>query len=188
MAVLVLALVTLLAGQPGSSTAKIIQEPRESRAREELAKALARAAQKNRRVLLVLFQEWHGPSSALTGVLREDEGLQRELLYEYDLVVANPVLDPDAAQVAREHGLDPDALAKPHVAVLDAQGNVIGQEAGSAFEVVEGDARRPDPAKVLAFLAKHRATPLDAEARLREALVQAERTNRRVLVHFGAPW
>ncbi len=164
------------------------EDPPKLTLRQELENARANAEKKNRRVLLMLFQEWHGPSSALADLLRKDEELQHELLYEYDLVVAHLQLDPDAPQVAREHGLDPDALPKPHLAVLDAQGNVVAQEAGSAFEVVEGDARKPDPKKVLDFLAKHQAPYLDAEVLLRGALAKAKETNRRLLVHAGAPW
>jgi hypothetical protein len=151
--------------------------------REELAKAVANAAHKNRRVLL--FAEWSPPSSNLPSLLKEDEELRRELLYEYDLVVANPTLDADAVGILREHGLDFCAAA---LAVLDAQGNVVAKEDVAAFRPDGGDSQASDAKKALAFLSAHRAPPWDAEVRLREALSEAERTNRRVLVHAGAPW
>jgi len=171
---------------PGSGAATALQDTRRHVAREDLAKAYANAEHKNRRVLLMLFSEWHGPSTNLLRVLKEDEGLAHELLYEYDLVVANLTLDPEAPAVAREHGFDPEKLDAPMLAVLDARGNVVAQAAGSTLDAAETGTT--DPKKVLDFLGAHRAAPWDAEARLRDALAEAQRANRRVLIHAGAPW
>lgn len=176
-------LLSLLPSVSSSTLASFQEERAKPTAREELAKALANAAHKNRRVLL--FAEWSAPSSNLPLLLKEDEELRHELLYEYDLVLANPTLDPDAVGILSEHGVDPCVIA---LAVLDAQGNVLAKEDGAALCPDGSDAQTSDPKKVLAFLSAHRAPPWDAEVRLREALTQAERTNRRVLVHAGAPW
>jgi hypothetical protein len=183
---LLLALIPNVA--PSSPT--LVQEPRPAQearptARTDLAQALAKARAKNRRVLVLVFQEWHGPSSDLARVLREDREVKHELLYEYDLVKANVTMDADAPAVLRELGLDPDALERPSLIVLDPEREVVARVAGSALEQ---SPQHADPAKVLAFLEPHRATPLDAEVVLREALARAAASKRRLLVHFGAPW
>jgi hypothetical protein len=161
-----------------------LQEPPKPAARTELDKALAHAQHKNRRVLLFSFAEGSAPSASLLSALKKDEELQHELLYEYDLVVLNPTLDPDAAAVLRERGLG-DVVG---LGVLDAQGTLLAQQGIAAFRPDQGDEQASDPKKVLAFLAQQRAKPLDAEVQLRDALARAKATKRRVLIHAGAPW
>lgn len=180
----------LLALVPSLASPCIVQEPAPAPTdrrslRAELAEAAARAAHKNRRVLLLLQQEWHAPSTNLARILREDPKVKRELLYEYDLVSANLTMDPEAPALVRELGLDPEGLAAPVLLVLDPGREVIARADAPALGE---DPLKPEVTNVMTFLEAHQAPPLDAEVVLRAALADAARSKRSVLVHFGAPW
>lgn len=72
----------------------------------------------------------------------------------------------------------------PFLTVLDAQGKPVTQQETGALET--GD--KHDPAKVMAFLAKHRAAPQDAEEVFAAACARAKAADKQVLLSFEAPW
>jgi thiol-disulfide isomerase/thioredoxin len=72
----------------------------------------------------------------------------------------------------------------PFLAVLDGDGKVVTAQRTEPLEEGKGH----DPARVKAFLAKWVAPRADARAVLEAALDKAARDDKRVFLHFGAPW
>src|SRR5262249_41435541 len=72
----------------------------------------------------------------------------------------------------------------PFLAVLDAGGKVVTAQRTDPFE--EGD--HHDPGKVKEFLGRWVAPRADARAVVEAALARAAKEDKRVLLHFGAPW
>lgn len=142
--------------------------------------AVATAAHKNKRVLVMWGGNWCGWCHKLHDLLGKDATLRRELLYEYVLVMVD---SNGNAALAAELGADL-GQGVPFLTVLDGAGRPLAQQETGALEV--GD--RHDPAKVLAFLKAHEAAPQDASAVYAAARARAAREQKRVLVRFGAPW
>jgi thiol-disulfide isomerase/thioredoxin len=77
----------------------------------------------------------------------------------------------------------------PYLTVLDADGKVLANQHTDPFETKTKEGKNGhDPEKLQEFLKTHQATPLKAEEVLANALSEAGKTERNVLVHFGAPW
>jgi uncharacterized protein YyaL (SSP411 family) len=79
----------------------------------------------------------------------------------------------------------------PFITLLDAEGKVVANQETGSLEVpaAESDGKqRHDAKKVLAFLTKHQAPPVDAEAVLSAGMAEAQREGKTVFLHFGAPW
>jgi thioredoxin-related protein len=147
----------------------------------DIAAATARARKENKRVLVMYGGNWCGWCHKLHTLFRQDRDIARVLNYEYELVMvdtaAKGVKDVLAAYHAELKGV-------PFLTVLDADGNVLCNQETGAFE--EGD--HHDPAKVKAFLEKWSAEPVDAGKALEAALARAKAEDKRVFLHFGAPW
>jgi thiol-disulfide isomerase/thioredoxin len=72
----------------------------------------------------------------------------------------------------------------PYLTVLDTEGKVLVNQ--STVPLEEGKAHVPE--KVHAFLNKFKPEPLNAEKVYKQALALAEKENKLVFLHFGAPW
>jgi thiol-disulfide isomerase/thioredoxin len=90
--------------------------------------------------------------------------------------------------LAASYGADLKAHGVPFLTILDADGKVLANQESGPFETGNKDQPGHDPAKVLAFLTENQAPYLKAEDLHRDALAQAARENKRVFLHFGAPW
>jgi len=146
--------------------------------------ALERAERDHQRVLVVLGGNWCGWCRKLHDLFASDRKIRRALLYEYQVV---PVDIGDAARQARlaeRWGARFREEGVPYLVVLDAAGKVLARQETGALE--DGD--HHDPARVLAFLEKWKAPPLDARQVLAGARKQATAGGRRIFLHFGAPW
>lgn len=151
-------------------------------AKQLIASAVTRANRDSSRVLVMFGGNWCGWCHKLHGTLKSDAKLAKMMLDEYQLVMVDTAA-PNAKEVMADYKVDPNA-GVPHLVVLDGQGKVIcNQETGS---LEEGD--HHDPAKVLAFLDKNKAEPVDAEKVYKAALAQAGTQDKLVFLHFGAPW
>ena len=150
----------------------------------EVAAALTRAREENRRVLVVFGADAGEASLRLDAFLREDPGVRRKLLYEYRVVkVAVGDFDRNMDLARRfEAALKEQGL--PSLTVLSGDGRVLANRGtGDLREGASFHAGR-----VLEFLGRWQAEPWDARALLKGALEEAGRTDRNVLVHLGAPW
>ncbi len=134
-----------------------------------LREAGAKAQRRDQRILAVWGNEAQQKEAAPG--LKGDRDFAQFLRYEYQVVNLDA---EEHAELARQHGVDRSAA----LVAMTADGRVLGRL----------DARVNDHAAVKAFLETHQVPMKDAEALWTAALAQAERENKRVLVHLGAPW
>lgn len=147
----------------------LIQDPWIEDAEEAVATATERAAEENRRVLIIWGSAESEPSRALAERLRKDADLRKKISYEYH---AAYVRDSAAALAAR---LEADvAGGVPLVTVVGGDGKPI--------------AHTRDVEKLAEFLTQHQCEPVKADDVLAAALARAAEQKKRVLLVFGAPW
>lgn len=133
---------------------------------KEVRTALKLAERDQQRVLLLA-----APKAQLKGLQRalKMRALGRLVRYEYQVVNL-----PSTALVRGPEGNTEASLA----VIQDAR----------SLKATMAWSPATKPAALTAFLTKHQAPRVDAETVFQSALAQAKRTNRRVLVHLGAPW
>ncbi|GAB4136411.1 MAG: hypothetical protein Fur0037_00920 [Planctomycetota bacterium] len=154
------------------------EERAPSLAAKALDAAVAKAARKNRRVLVAFTTEGDERCAELLTAMEKDRGLAHEMLYEY-------VLAPVAAQEARALGLPPVDTGAPWLAVLDGSRRLLASISDrDLFPSGSG----LDAKSLLAKLKKLRAAPQDAKVLLEDALARAFAEKKRVFVRFDAPW
>jgi thiol:disulfide interchange protein len=155
---------------------------------EQIAAALARAKRENRRVLVQWGANWCHWCVLLADLQKKDASISKEILYEYDVVKIDIGQWDKHLELAAKYGADLKKNGVPYLTVLDADGNVITNQDTGSLET--GDAEKPahDPQKVLGFLKSHEATHLEAKAVYDGALANAKKDQKRVFLHFGAPW
>src|SRR5436190_1142798 len=159
-------------------------------AKQQIAEALAKANKENRRVLIQWGGNWCGWCIKLHGLYKSNKEIARKLMYEYDVVFVDagkPV--GKNIDLAASYNADVAKHGFPYLTILDANGKVVtNQETGSLENKDQETSPGHDPKLVLDFLTKYQAPYLDAQKVLDDALVQAKKENKRVLLHFGAPW
>jgi thiol:disulfide interchange protein len=153
-------------------------------AEAQVTEAVARARKENKRVLLTFGGNWCGWCVKLHGLINSDAEIKRLLLYEYEQVRVDVGRFDKNMGLAAEFDADLKSAGVPYLVVLDGDRNVVTTQERGSLE--EGAAH--DPAKVKAFLEKWKTQPLDAEAVLDDALSRAKKEEKRVFLHFGAPW
>ena len=136
----------------------------------QLAAASEAANFKDKRILVSWGTE--SEQDALSAALRSDRALGKLAFNEYERV---QLAREDAPELAESMQAGEAGLL---LLALDANGALLARL----------DARAPDPESLSAFLEEHRVPQLDARALWSAALEQAEREQKRVLVHLGAPW
>jgi thioredoxin-related protein len=159
-------------------------------AREQIDEALARAGKENRRVLIQWGANWCGWCRLLHNVYKQNGDVRRKLSYEYDLVLVDIGRWDKNMDLASGYGADlksPNA-GVPYLTILDPSGSVVTNQETASFEIKRDGKSGHDPEKLLAFFTKHQAPYLNAETILADALAEAARTDRKVFLHFGAPW
>lgn len=153
-------------------------------AKSQIAEALRKAKYDNQRVLLMFGGNWCGWCHKLHEVFKKDKDIARTLLYEYRLVMIDIGRFDKNMDIAEKYGADLKKGGAPFLTVLDADGKLIANQETGPLE--SGD--KHDNAKVLEFLKKHQAAPLDAQTVLKDALARAAAENKMLFLHFGAPW
>ena len=169
--------------QEGKTKPAVYDEQADARA--DLKAALARAQKENKRVLVQWGANWCGWCIKLHDVFKSDKEIARELLYEYEVVLVDIGKHDKNLDLAQELGAAMDQ-GVPFLTVLDASGKPLVQQETGALEV-QGQPKH-DTAKVLEFLKAHQAPQLDAQVVYDAALKRAQAENKRVFLHFGAPW
>ncbi len=157
-------------------------------ARVVVAAALARARKENRRVLIQWGANWCGWCNWLAATMKADSETRRKLLYEYDVVHVDVGRFNKHMDLAKELGAEFKSI--PYLTILDSSGKALVQQATEPFEIKESDAKgnHHDPKKFVTWLTEHQAAPLVAKDVHAAALAQAKTENKRVFMHFGAPW
>lgn len=181
-------------GQPAKPTAKPAQPAtydEKADAKAEIAAALAKAKKENRRVLVQWGANWCGWCHKLHGTFTTDAKTRRVLMYEYDVVLVDIGRFDKNMDLAASYGADLKNAGVPFLTVLDAEGKAIANQETGALELPSSkDQPYPghDATKVVAFLDAHKAAYLDASAVLAAGMERAKKENKRVFLHFGAPW
>lgn len=155
-------------------------------ARVVVAAAVKKAKQENQRVLIQWGANWCGWCKWLAGTMQSDGKVARELLYEYQVVHVDVGRFDKHMDLAKELGAEFKAI--PFLTVLDGDGKALVQQNTEPFEVENGGKQGHDPAKLLAFLKQHEAAPQVAADVLAAAMASAKQQQKRVFLHFGAPW
>jgi hypothetical protein len=134
-----------------------------------IAAARIRAAENNRKVLVLWGTNESARSKEMAALLTSDKGLKKLLLYEYDLVLANK---------AKAKAPKPITYELPWVSVHEVGNN----------ENVLWIESPDDVALWTIFLERYKQKPLIAKDVLAAGLKKAKAEKRRVLLTFGAPW
>lgn len=153
-------------------------------AKVDLAAAVAVAKRDNKRVLVMFGGNWCGWCHKLHGAFTRNADVARKLRYEYELVLVDIGRWDKHMDLAESYKADLKKHGVPFLTVLDADGKVLANQDTGSLE--EGD--HHDAKKVLEFLTRHEAVPLDAEAVLTAALSRARSADKRIFLHLGAPW
>ncbi len=157
-------------------------------ARKVINDALAKARKDNRRVLIQWGANWCGWCHLLHDTFEKDKDVRKKILYEYDLVLIDVGRLDKNMDIAEKYKVDLKGNGLPYLTILDADGQVIAnQETASLESKIKGKTEH-DPISVFNFLSKYQAPYLDAESLLATAVSQAKKQNKKVFVHFGAPW
>ena len=160
-------------------------------AKADVEHALAQAKKDNQRVLIQWGGNWCSWCILLNDRFKKDAKLNRELLYEYRVVhVDIGHMDKNRELAKRFEAAFTGGV--PYLTVLDADGKVLKNQRTDVFETKNADGKEGknghDPVKLLAFLKDLEAKPLVAEEVMKTQLEAAAKSDRLVLLHFGAPW
>jgi thiol-disulfide isomerase/thioredoxin len=146
--------------------------------------ALASAKRENRRVLIQWGGNWCSWCLLLHNKFTTDRDLAKTLRYEYDVIH----IDSKNEDLIKKYGADIEKHGVPFLTVLDADGKVLVNQETESFETKVDGKNGHDPKKLQEFLDKHKAEPKKAADVLAAALAEAAKTDRKVFLHFGAPW
>jgi thioredoxin-related protein len=147
-----------------------------------VADALMKARRDHTRVLIMFGGNWCGWCHKLHDVFRGDSEIAHLLRYEYQLVMVDTKAK-NADVLMKEYEVDQNE-GVPYLVVLDGGGKVVTRQETGSLE--EGD--HHVPAKVKAFLSKHVDAAPPAQSVLDAAIARARSEDKRVFLHFGAPW
>jgi thioredoxin-related protein len=158
-------------------------------ARVQLDKAVAKAKRDNSRVLVMFGFEGCSWCHKLHTLFRENAEIRKILSNEYILVMVDTG-SPHASELIKEckASLPKDELEKgagfPFLAVFGADGRIVTAQRTEPLE--EGKGHNPD--RVKEFLTHNAVPQANARIVLESALAQAAKEDKRVFLHFGAPW
>lgn len=170
--------------KPDDKTAKPAVYDEKADAKAQVAAALAAAKRENRRVLIQWGGNWCSWCLLLHERFKTTPELARTLKYEYDVIH----VDSKNADLAETYKADFKKHGVPYLTILDADGKVLANQETESFETKIDGKNGHDPKKLQEFLVKHQATPLKADEVLKAALADAAKYDRKVFLHFGAPW
>ncbi|MFN0006889.1 MAG: thioredoxin family protein [Planctomycetota bacterium] len=154
----------------------------------QITAALARAKKENRRVLVEWGANWCVWCRTLHSLCRNDEGIRKELQYEYDVVLLDVGRFDKHGDLLKKYEVDLAQTGIPFLTILDSAGAVLANQETGSLELEDKAAKAHDPKKVLELLERHRATPLPAEDVLAAGLREAKLAEKLVFLHFGTPW
>lgn len=158
-------------------------------AKAQVGAAVAKAKRDHARVLVMFGFEGCGWCHRLHALFAQDPEIRKLLHGEYVKVLVD-IQSPHADGLLKEckAALAREELQKgvgfPFLAVLDGGGQVVTAQRTEPLEEGKGH----DPGRVKEFLSRWVAPRANARAVLEAALAQAGRDDKRVLLHFGAPW
>jgi thioredoxin-related protein len=158
-------------------------------ARVQLEKAVAKAKRDNSRVLVMFGFEGCSWCHKLHALFRENAEIRKILFNEYILVMVDTG-SPHASELIKEckTALPKDEQEKsvgyPFLAVFGGDGKIVIAQRTEPLE----DGKGHDPGRVQEFLTRNAVPKANARTVLETALAQAAKEDKRVFLHFGAPW
>jgi thioredoxin-related protein len=158
-------------------------------ARVQLEQAVARAKRDNSRVLVMFGFEGCSWCHKLHALFRENADIRKLLCNEYVLVMVDTE-SPHASELIKEckASLSKDDLEKgvgfPFLAVFGGDGKIVTAQRTEPLEEGKGH----DPDRVKTFLTHNAVPKVNARIVLESALARAGKEDKRVFLHFGAPW
>lgn len=152
-------------------------------AREQVKLAGQKARRDNQRILVMFGGDWCGWCHKLHTLFKTDQAIRKTLSEDYLLVMVDTKA-PNAESLLKECQGDFDSVGYPFLAVLDADGKILTRQKTDPLE--EGD--HHDPKKVKAFLDQWAPEKISAARVIETAFAKASSDDKRVLLHFGAPW
>lgn len=160
--------------------------------KQQIDAALVSARKENRRVLIQWGGNWCGWCRSLHERFKDPQ-ISKELLYEYDLVLADAGWDGKNVDLALKYGADLNEGHYPFLTILDASGKPIAQQATGSLVLTDKNGKASlklghDPVRLLKFFKAHKAPARAASVALKEGIDAAKSSGRRVFLHFGAPW
>jgi thioredoxin-related protein len=184
---------TALPQDPGKAKADAPKKPAlydpKADARAQIEAASAKAKRNHARVLVMFGFEGCGWCHKLHALFEQNPEIRKLLRDEYVKVLVDiQAPHADVLLKACKEALTREELQKgigfPFLAVLDGAGKVVTSQRTEPLEEGKGH----DPGRVKEFLSRWVAPRADARAILAAALAQAAADNKRVFLHFGAPW
>lgn len=159
-------------------------------AAEQIAAALATAKRQNQRVLIQWGGNWCGWCIKLDELFRTNSQIARKLQYEYVVVHVDAGKPPGKnVDLAARYDADVKRHGYPFLTVLSAEGKPLANQETGSLEVDGKEiGKGHDPQKVMAFLTRHQSEAQDAKKSLDAALEIARKDDKRIFLHFGAPW
>lgn len=156
-------------------------------AKQLIADALASAKKENRRVLIQWGGNWCHWCHKLHDAMKKDRVLARKLMYEYDVVLID-MTSGNNADLIEKYGADIKGKGVPYLTILDANGKVVLNHETGSLEGGDNPKLSHDAPKITKLLEKHQAPYQEAMTLYEAALTQAKAENKKVFMHFGAPW
>ncbi|MDB5353196.1 MAG: thioredoxin domain protein [Planctomycetota bacterium] len=171
-------------GQTGAATkAKASIYDAKADARELVKAATTIAGRDSQRVLVMFGGDWCGWCHKLHTLFKTDKDIRKILSEDYQLVMVDTKARNAEALLAECQG-DLKSVGYPFLAVLDADGKILTRQKTDPLE--EGE--HHDPKKVKAFLEEWAPPKVSAAKVVEAALVRASSEDKRIFLHFGAPW
>jgi thioredoxin-related protein len=146
----------------------------------QISDAIAQAKKDNKHILIVYGGNWCSWCYKLHDCFNQNADIKKLLKDDYELVMVDINTNKDLPK--RFNAKPP--FGYPYLTVLDKEGKVLINQRTLPLE----KARAHDPEKVYAFLNEWKPKPLNAEQVYEQALALAGKENKRVFLHFGAPW
>ena len=146
----------------------------------QISDAIAKAEKDNKHILIVYGGNWCGWCYKLHDCFNQNANIKKLLKDEYELVRVDIRTNRDLPK----HFNAKPPFGYPYLTVLDKEGKVLVNQRTGPLE----KARAHDPEKVYAFLNEFKPGPLNADQVYKQALALAQKENKRVFLHFGAPW
>ena len=187
-----IAVAILVVAAPIASAQQVKAEAKQDRPSIYDAKLDARAQVKaagevarrdNQRILVMFGGDWCGWCHKLHDLFKTGRNIRKALSEDYQLVMVDTKATNAEALLAECQG-DLKSVGYPFLAVLDADGKVLTRQPTDPLE--EGD--HHDPKKVLGFLATWAPETQDAAKVVDAAIARAASEDKKVFLHFGAPW
>jgi hypothetical protein len=123
--------------------------------------------------------------------MKQDKDVRHELLYEYEVVHVDVGHFDKNVELSKQVGAELNVVIKavPFITILDADGKPLVQQNTEPFEAKDANGKDGhDPAKLVEFLTRFQAPHLQASEVRAAAFAKAKAEQKRVFLHFGAPW